>query len=141
MADIHFEDNTLKIQSAMSQAIFEFMHEAAGEIESQVKRNTSVDTGQLKNSWTHHVAGSMMAGEYTATVGSPLELAIWREFGTGEWALNGNGRKTPWRYEDRFGLWHTTTGTKPERALWKAIEKLKPKLQKALESKLKGLGK
>jgi hypothetical protein len=137
MADIHFEDNSFEVKDAMNSAVIAFLHEAAGELEAQVKRNTSVDTGQLKNSWTHHVDKSSQ----TATIGSPLELAIWREFGTGEWALNGNGRKTPWSYKDRHGNWHTTTGNKPERAFWRAFENIKPKLQKALESKLKGLGK
>lgn len=137
MADIHFEDYSFKVKDAMNSAITAFLYEAAGELEAQVKRNTAVDTGQLKNSWTHHVDQSSQ----TATIGSPLENAIWEEFGTGEYALNGNGRKTPWHYKDRHGNWHTTTGKAPRRAFWKACEKIKPKLQKMLESKLKGLGK
>lgn len=137
MADLHFEDHSFEVKAAMNNAIAAFLYEAAGELEAQVKRNTAVDTGQLKSSWTYHVD---KAGQ-TATVGSRLENAIWEEFGTGEYALNGNGRKTPWSYKDRFGQWHTTTGKAPRRAFWKAFEAIKPKLQKALESKLKGLGK
>jgi hypothetical protein len=137
MADIHFEDNTIEVKSAMNNAVIEFLYEAAGELASQVKRNTAVDTGKTKNSWTFHVSTT----DQTATVGSGDENSIWEEFGTGEYALNGNGRKTPWRYKDRFGQWHTTTGKPPKRAFWKACETIKPKLQKALESKLKGLGK
>ena len=137
MADVHFEDNTVEVKGALNNAVIEFLYEAAGELESQVKRNTAVDTGQLKNSWTYSVSPA----DQTATVGSREENANWEEFGTGEYALNGDGRKTPWHYKDRFGQWHTTTGKPPRRAFWKAYETIKPKLQKMLESKLKGLGK
>ena len=86
-----------------------WLYEAAGELEAQVKRNTKVGTGQLKNSWTYKVDESK--GE--ATIGSPLENAIWEEFGTGQYALHGDGRKTPWVYKDDKGKWHTTIGKHP----------------------------
>jgi hypothetical protein len=65
------------------------------------------------------------AASLTGTVGSPLENAIWEELGTGEYALGGNGRKTPWRYRDRHGQWHTTSGKRPSRAFFKAYMKVK----------------
>jgi hypothetical protein len=68
-----------------------------------------------------------------------MENAIWEEFGTGEYALEGNGRKGGWCYVDKDGKGHFTYGKKPNRALFNAHEKLKTKVPKALEQKLKGL--
>lgn len=89
----------------------------------------------IRNSWTYTVDESN--GE--ATIGSPLENAIWEEFGTGQYALNGDGRKTPWVYKDDKGNWHRTTGKQPRRALNNAYITLKSSLQARLEQVLKGL--
>lgn len=134
---LHFENNSVEVKEALDQACIGWLYEAAGELESQTKRNTPVDSGQLKSSWDYDI------DEYTqkAVIGSPLQNAIWNEFGTGQYALNGDGRKTPWKYQDRKGQWHTTTGKRPRRSLEKAFNSLKTKLQQALEDKLKGLGK
>ena len=135
MADVEFVDNSMQVKAAINDAVISWLYEAAGEVESQVKRNTAVDTGQLKSSWTYNVDES----KQEAIVGSPLENAIWEEFGTGQYALNGDGRKTPWAYQDIKGKWHTTTGKRPKRALHKAFESKKSAIQKALQNKLKEL--
>ena len=126
--NISFEDNSIKIKEILNDQCIAYLHEAAGELEAQVKRNTAVDSGQLKSSWTHHISEAGLE----ATIGSPLETAIWEEFGTGEFALNGDGRKTPWVYQDRKGVWHKTTGKYPRRAFQKAFTRLKPKLIKRI---------
>ena len=46
--------------------------------------------GQTKSSWDRKVL------ENEGVVGSSSENAIWEEFGTGDYAVNGDGRKTPW---------------------------------------------
>lgn len=135
MADIHFEDYSVEVKDAINDAVVQWLYEAAGEMQSQVQRNTPVDTGQLKGSWDYNVD----EGDGKAVVGSPLENAIWTEFGTGEYALNGDGRKSPWVYKDAKGKWHRTMGKRPQRCLHNAFESLKSKIQNALENKLKGL--
>jgi hypothetical protein len=132
---VQFQDNSAKVKDALNDATKAWLYEAAGEMEAQVKRNTKVGTGQLKNSWTYKVDESK--GE--ATIGSPLENAIWEEFGTGQYALHGDGRKTPWVYKDDKGNWHRTTGKQPRRALNNAYITLKSSLQARLEQVLKGL--
>jgi HK97 gp10 family phage protein len=133
MADVHFEDYSMEVEGALNDAVIAFLHEAAGEMEAQVKRNTPVDTGQLKGSWEYKVDENK--GE--AVIGSPLENAIWNEFGTGQYALHGDGRKTPWHWQDIKGKWHTTTGKRPQRSLYYAFERLKHKIQSTLANKLK----
>lgn len=90
--NVTFNSNVIHVSNIIETAVEAFLEEAAGELESAVKRNSRVDTGQLKSSWQHKV--DKVAKE--AVVGSPLENAIWEELGTGEFALNGNGRKTAW---------------------------------------------
>lgn len=132
---VEFKDNSLKVKAALNEKTIAWLHEAAGEIESQSKRNTRVDTGQLKNSWANTVDES----NGIATVGSPLENAVWEEFGTGEYALHGDGRKTAWTYKDRKGKWHRTSGKRPSRALNNAFASSKGKLKARLEQILKGM--
>ena len=133
---VEFEDNSIKVKDALEKASIAWLYEAAGELEAQTKRNTKVDTGQTKGSWQNKV--DEPAGK--AIVGSSYENAVWEEFGTGEYALNNDGRKTPWSYKDVKGNWHTTTGKKPRRALWRAFTSLKARLIHAAEEKFGGLG-
>ncbi|EOZ2853476.1 HK97 gp10 family phage protein [Listeria monocytogenes] len=92
--NITFEDNSIKIKNILNRQCVAYLYEAAGELEAQVKRNTAVDSSSLKGSWKYKVDESAMV----ATIGSPQENAIWEEFGTGEYALNGDGRKGWWVY-------------------------------------------
>lgn len=134
MASVKFENFSIQVKDAIEDAVMQYLHEAAGELKSQIQRNTPVDTGQLKNSWTYTVDES----KQTATVGSPLENAIWNEFGTGEYAANGDGRKGGWSYKDAKGDWHFTKGKAPRRTMHNAFTTMKPKLVKRAEEVLKG---
>lgn len=140
MANVVFEDYTMKVQAKIADCIEPALEECAGEVVSQTKRNSRVDTGQTKNSFRHRISGSIMAGEWQAHIGSNHENAIWEEFGTGEYALEGKGRKGGWVYKDAKGDWHYTTGKKPSRAFFRAYTALKNKLIKRLQDSLKGMG-
>jgi len=137
--DVIFEDYTINVQSAIDDKVDAVLEEVAGELESAVKRNTRVDTGKTKSSFRHRVTGSFIAGQYEAIIGSSDQNAIWEEFGTGEHALQGNGRKGGWAYEDETGVWHFTHGKKPSRAFWKAYTSLKSKIIQRIQEALKGL--
>ena len=133
MAEVEFIDNRIKVKKAIADITYSALEEAAGELESQVKRNTRVKTGKTKNSWQHKVL------ENTAYIGSSYENAIWEEFGTGDYALNDDGRKGGWFYEDENGNGHFTHGKKPQRALWNAYILLKSKIISMIQNKFKGL--
>lgn len=129
MADVRFENFSVQVIDALEEAASQFLEEAASEIQSQTMRKTPVDTGQLKGSWEHVVDESKME----ATIGSPLENAIWTEFGTGEYALNNDGRKGGWFYVDSKGEGHFTHGKHPVRMLHNAFEKNKAKIKRRAE--------
>lgn len=133
--EVIFEDYTIKVQNAIDDKINAVLEECAGELESQVKRNSRVDTGKTKNSFQHKVD----TDTHVAYIGSPDENAIWEEFGTGEYALEGNGRKGGWAYKDAKGDWHYTTGKKPSRAFWKAYNSLKSKIINYIQNSFKGM--
>ncbi len=137
MADVIFEDYTIAVQNALDDKINAVLEECAGELESHVKRNHDryVDTGKTKNSFRHTVDDAT----HTAYIGSDEENAIWEEFGTGEHALKGNGRKGGWAYKDTKGDWHYTVGKEPRRQFWKAYTSLKNKLINYIQKALKGL--
>lgn len=133
---MEFKDFSINVKTAMNNIAPAILEEVAGELESQVKRNTAVDTGKTKNSWTHNVKNS--GDQYIATVGSPMQNAIWEEFGTGEYALNGNGRKGGWFYKDEKGKGHFTHGKHPRRPFWNAYTALKNRLIKRIQDAFKG---
>lgn len=133
--NVEFRDYSISVKDEINDILIAALHEAAGAVVSQTAKNTRVDTGQLKGSWAYAVDEA----EVEAAIGSPLENAIWEEFGTGLYALNGDGRKSAWKYQDAKGKWHTTTGKKGTRAFFKAINKLRNPIAKMFEERLKGM--
>lgn len=136
MSDVlfNFEDNRVEIKRQLESAVGKFLVESSALLVSQVAQNTKVDTGQLKGSW----AANIDEQKGIATIGSPLENAIWEEFGTGEYALKDNGRKGGWFYEDAEGNGHFTHGKKPRRMLHKAFNSKKSGIIRRAEQILRG---
>lgn len=134
---VQFQDFSIQVKDALDDKALQFLEEAASEIESAARRNSRVDSGQLKGSWTHLTDDSA----YEATIGSPLENAVWEEFGTGEYAANGDGRKGGWSYQDDAGDWHHTKGKKPNRTLQRAFDSTKAAIIRRAQEIFKGLGK
>lgn len=132
---IELTDNRIEVKAAICDAAVAWLHEACGQLEGQVKQNTKVKTGQTKGSWEYAVNEEKMEGY----VGSDYENAIWEEFGTGEYALNGDGRKGGWRYVDEQGVGHFTYGKRPRRALFRAFTSLKTVLIRLAEERFRGL--
>lgn len=145
MAEVKFEDYSIQVKDALEEAAVQLLEEAANEIQSQAQRKTPVDTGQLKGSWKHVVDES----KKEATIGSPLENAIWTEFGTGEYALEGKGRKGGWlvpaeklsakakskmqKVEIDGKDFYRTYGKRPVRMLHNAFEESKAKIKRRAE--------
>ena len=133
---IKFNDFSGELKAKIQHECVNWLEEASSEVEAQTKRNTKVDTGKTKNSWEHKVHD----GKLEAEVGSRYKNALWEEFGTGIYALNGDGRKdVPWFYKDAEGKGHMTSGKKPRRALHRAYESTKNKIIRECQRRFKGL--
>ncbi|MEG2412627.1 MAG: HK97 gp10 family phage protein [Clostridium sp.] len=105
------------IENATLQVIQEVaknMNKACLVVERDAKMNCPVDQGPLRASIQHDV--SFNVGEIVGTVFSSLEIAPYIHQGTGIYAVNGDGRKTPWKYKAKSGKykgWHITKGQRP----------------------------
>lgn len=155
---IILKDYTGKISANVEKVALQWLEDTAGELESATKRNSAVGQpgAPTKNSWKHQVD----AGKKEAVVGSPLANAVYEEYGTGEYALEGNGRKSPWyvpveevvgykrpTYQGKvivvYGKggkkYYKTDGKEPKQMLHRAWDSVTPKAKKRLQSLLKGV--
>lgn len=159
MANVEFTDNSVQVIDALEDAVIAYLYEAGGELEAQTKRNTRpVKYGKqdVKNSWEYQVDEKAKETK----VGSPLEASYWEELGTGEYALNHDGRKGWWVYvegndtprsnqkyyteaeakevaaylraEEKLDA-YATKGTEANRPLYKTFTELQPALIRRAE--------
>lgn len=75
-------------------AVKNIVNSTATRIVSKAKANVPVDTGRLRSS----IHMRAFRGGLTVEVGSNLPYAVYQEKGTGIFAVEGNGRRTPWLY-------------------------------------------
>lgn len=105
------ENATLKMVMDMSRK----MDKACLVVESQAKQNCPVDIGILRASITSET--EVTAREIVGRVGTNEEYGPYVHNGTGIYAKDGNGRKTPWGYTVRAGKhkgFHWTKGQRPQ---------------------------
>ncbi len=105
------ENATLKMVMDMSRK----MDKACLVVESQAKQNCPVDIGILRASITSET--EVTASEIVGRVGTNEEYGPYVHNGTGIYAKDGNGRKTPWGYTVRAGKhkgFHLTKGQRPQ---------------------------
>ena len=96
------------------------MLDAALFLEDVAREKAPKRTGQLKGSLESSV--ERQGSTITATVSSPEFYAPYQEFGTGLFAVNGDGRKTGWVYEDELtGEKVFTRGNRPHPFLAPAL--------------------
>lgn len=124
---IQFKDNRIEVKKAMNDKAIKFLYEAKNSLASQTQLNTPEQTGDLKRSFGED--SYVDEDKLIAYIGSRLQYAIWVEMGTGEHAVNGNGRKGGWIYKDEQGKSHYTRGMKPKRMLYKAKQIKGKKIQ------------
>ena len=105
---INLDKLNYKLETLANLDISKALNKACLVVENEAKRLCPVDTGDLRNSITHEVDDGV------GIVGTNKEYAPYVEYGTGIFAVEGNGRDTPWSYQDDKGNWHTTIGQKPQ---------------------------
>lgn len=135
---VKFDDNSVQVLNNIEDRCLTFLEEAKSSIASQASKNSPVRSGDLKRSFQ---SDSLVdESELTAYVGSSLEYSIWQEYGTGEYALEGNGRKGGWAYKDPdTGKTVFTRGTKPKRMLYHAYQQKKKAVKSRAEELLRGI--
>ena len=120
------------IAHTLPEAIAQGLQQACIIVADAAKEKCPVDDGQLRQSITFQVDKKKLEG----VIGSNVEYAPYVEVGTGIFSTKGNGRKTPWRYKDAKGDWHTTSGMKAQPFLEPAAEENKQEIVDCFEGLL-----
>ena len=116
--------------------MFRALESAALIVEASAKALAPVgESGELRDKIDHNVKNT--ANGPTATIGSPLDYAMYVEYGTGEKAENGAGRKGGWSYQTPDGEWHHTNGMDPQPFLRPAFRQNKTKVQDIIGKEFK----
>jgi HK97 gp10 family phage protein len=99
-----------RFDQTIQQRIKDTVNEFALKIQKSAKKRCPVDTGRLRSS----IVIEPYNDGFTAHVGTNVKYAPYVEFGTGKYAVDGNGRKKPWAYKNREGELIWTAGQKPQ---------------------------
>lgn len=111
----------------LAQNVTASMEKSCLMLEREAKQNVPSGTGMLRNSIGSEVKKE--ADTVVGEVGTPLQYAVYVEYGTGLFAKDGNGRQdVPWHYKDAKGEWHSTSGQKPSLFLTSAMNKLRQQI-------------
>lgn len=120
----------------MDDAMFQALESAALIVEASAKALAPVgDSGELRDKIDHNVVDT--SNGPAAKIGSPLDYAMYVEYGTGEFAENGAGRKGGWSYQTPDGKWHHTNGMAPKPFLRPAFRRNKAKIQEIVGKEFK----
>lgn len=145
--DIRIETYEKEVTDEIYAALKAFLEEAGAEVESQAMMNTPVASGQLKGNWGHRFK---FGDDLAIEIGNASEHAIWMEYGTGEYAVEGNGRKGGWyipigkggvsegtankygwpiKYGKKGKKFAFTKGARPRRMLYNAMKDMAAAIQ------------
>ena len=133
IASVQLIDNSAEVLQAMREQVMLGLEAIGQEAEGYAKDECPVDTGRLRNS----ISNKVVDDENAVYIGTNVHYGIYVEYGTGKYADNGMGRKTPWSYQDDKGEWHYTHGMKPRHFLKKAVSDHDGHYKSIMEAALK----
>ena len=131
-----FVDNSEAVKRELERAAIRGLIKASMLVENQAVLLAPVNTGALRNSIGYKVNESELA----AYIGTNCEYAIYVEYGTGEFAEKGNGRKGGCVYKTPNGEVRFTYGMSPKPYLRPAFRRNKKAIRDILADCLRELG-
>lgn len=120
-----FIDNSQAGKDAIKKATVEWLIQACMMVEGFAVNLVPVSTSKLKQSIGYQVDQKELVGY----VGANTDYAVYVEFGTGEFAENGQGRKGGWVYKDPTWGWQFTYGMAPQPFLRPAFRQSNAQIQ------------
>ena len=137
MIKVKWTDNTSKVLADLQRQGLQFVSEGGQAIRTEMilRADGSVRTGNLKNSI--NTESFVEDGNPTSETGPTAEYAPYVEYGTGIYAADGSGRKTPWRYKDEEGNWHVTSGQEAQPFAGPGFQAAKPQIDRLAERLLR----
>ena len=133
MADTRaFEQSCDEADKLVLDILVQNMELTLDHVAGKAKEKVGVGTGALRAD-TRSLGVEIVGDEVHGAVGNSLEHAIYHHQGTGIYAENGDGRKTPWSYDDpKTGEKIWTKGSKPNPYLKDTIEQEQSTISKLL---------
>ena len=132
-----FKDNSKQCKDAIKGAYEKWLYAVGELLVSSIRPLIPVDTSNLKTSLDYKIDVDNM----TVTIGVGEQYAIYVEFGTGEYAENGQGRKGGWVYKDpQTGETIFTHGSHPKPFMRPGYRSQKQNIKLLLEKYLKVIG-
>lgn len=135
MIKVKWTDNTSKVLADLQRQGMQFVSEGGQAIRSEMASRAPVRLGNLKGSI--QVETFVEDGIPTSETGPTAEYAPYVEYGTGIYAADGLGRKTPWRYKDEEGNWHVTSGQEAQPFAEPGFQAAKPQIDRLAERLLR----
>ena len=108
--------------------------ESTERILQNIQFNAPVDTGQLRDSF--HASYEWKGKTFTSFIESDCTYLKYVLYGTGVYAINGDGRKTPWVYY-KDGNYYFTRGIQPNPFIDKALLDEKRSLRRSVRKAIK----
>lgn len=100
-----------KWSDKIEREVKRIIHETALLIQSQARALAPTDSGYLRKS----IVVDTSSDGLTALISVGAEYGIYIEYGTGIYAVNGNGRKDPWVfYDEQYGRFVFTRGMRAQ---------------------------
>lgn len=131
-----FKDNRKQGKEALQNATIQWLFQACLLVQGQAVMLAPVGyTGNLRDSIDYKVDENELKGY----VGTNTEYAVYLEFGTGEFAENGMGRKGGWVYRTPDGKFYFTYGQPPQPYLRPAFRKNKSRIEALAKTILGGM--
>ena len=138
MSDVKITDNSKLFIDNKDDALGIALEAVGMQAEAHAKRNITkagaVATNRLRSSISHATDPK----NEVVYVGTNVKYAPYVEYGTGIYASNGMGRKTPWAFKDIKGKWHMTRGTKAVHYLRDAAQNHVEEYKRIVKRYLKG---
>lgn len=155
---VEFQDFSFEVKGELNEKSIAWLRTWSNEIASKARDTVQMDGPngeQLHKSYRADVN----EGAGVAQIGTPLESGYWEEYGTGEYAVHGDGRKGWWVYKDGYQgnggkvlteaeakaiaatdpSLHASNGREPSHTLEKAFIVTKPKAIADFERIMRGL--
>lgn len=131
-------NNTKLVKQQLAKNIFNALDAVGFFVEGEAKKRTPVDAGELRDKGFGHMVD---VEKGFVRIYNDVKYAVYVEKGTGIFAVDGNGRKTPWVYfydgnkgEKGFRF---TSGQKPQPFLTPAGEENIDTIRKIIINNLK----
>lgn len=113
-----------------SKGIYQALGKACALVEKSAKQKAPKDNGELRRSISSKVEG------LEGIVFTPLEYAPYVEYGTGLFAEEGGRMDVPWNYQDDEGVWHSTSGQKPQPFMRPALDENRTRIIQIIQEGL-----